>query len=132
MRQGRYLLVAVVCLTLGVWLLSCVTAGAQEPESRLFKGLGVAYLVLSGMDAAQTTWAMGHGGFSELNPVMRPLTKYPGALGGVKIALPVFINYGTSKGYRTNPKTALWLRVALVGVQTSVVVWNANQLRRAR
>lgn len=131
---------AVALLTLGLLLLWCATAGAQTttpeppvPESKLFRGLGIAYLCLGGADAAQTTYALGTGQFRELNPVMRPLTNYPAAFGATKIGLPVFINYGTAQMWKAGPKgrsNAVAVRVIVVALQAVVVGWNAHQIRK--
>ena len=107
---------------------------AQTPaaESRLFRGLGIAYLALASADTAQTAYAAGSGRAREVNPLIAPIADHPVALGTVKILVPVYLNWGTSRGYRTRPRMAVGMRIMLVGVQGFVVAWNARQLHQAR
>jgi hypothetical protein len=111
-------------------------AGAQEvpKESPLFRGLGIAYLILGSADTAQTAYAMGQGGYHEMNPILRPVADKPVALGALKMAVPLTFTYGTAqlwKSPKANDRTsAVVLRVIAVALQGGVVVWNARQLRR--
>ena len=143
-RETRTLLLpALVLLTLAVLLLWCATAGAQtatatvreqaeRPESALFRGLGLAYTGVIGVDTAQTMWALGTGDYGEANPVLRWADDAPGLFGALKMLLAVFINWGTAQAYQSNPKAAIALRVALVALNTAVIARNARVLHDGR
>jgi hypothetical protein len=115
-----------VCLTL---LASTAWAQAPHSESRLFRSLGTAHVVLVAMDTAQTSIMAGTGRYTETNPVLRPTVHYPGVLGAEMVAWAAGVHYGTAwVAKKGHPRVALALRIAAVGAQGFCVVWNARQL----
>ena len=134
MRSGRGLLiVATVCLVAGLLLLSCVTAGAQEHKpSFAFRALGVATVVLAGVDTAQTADALARPGYHEGNPVLEPVAGHPWALGAVRVGAAVGMNAWTGHLAKTRPRAALWVRVATVALWGTVCALNVRTVKEAR
>lgn len=128
-RRGL-LWAAVIGLALGAWLLSSITAGAQERPPVGFSALGWASYGLAGADVATTMWAVGHGAGEEANPALGPLADHPVAFGAVRLGGSVLVNEWTGHLYKTRPKTAIGLRIAFVALQAGVVAWNAKQVRQ--
>jgi hypothetical protein len=115
-----------------IFFLIAAPVSAQGEETPLFRSLGIVYTTLSVIDAAQTSYALGHGGMRELNPIMRPIADKPEILATVKITIPLFVNYGTSQMWKTDKHSALAMRILFVVIQGAVVAWNIHQLNKIR
>jgi hypothetical protein len=120
-------------LALLVCVLAAPVAAQDRPasvESHAFRALGWAEQILSGVDLAQTVDAMARPGYAEANPFLRPIAGHPAALGFVKSAAPIGLNYWTAHLHRTKPRAAWVARVILVSFQAAVVIQNARTIGR--
>jgi hypothetical protein len=110
-------------------LLPFQAAGAAQSEERsqdrLYDALGYAMFAGSIGDFVSTQHALARGGY-ELNPLQRDL----GVRIGTTVAFPFVANYLSDELREDgHEKLALWLRIALVGLKSYVIVHN---LRTAR
>jgi hypothetical protein len=116
----RFMQTGLVIVLVLLLLQGSAFAESEERGDRLYDALGYAMFAGSAGDLLSTQYALAQGG-RELNPLQRDL----GVRIGTTVAFPFVANYLSDelreKGHR---KLSLWLRIALVGLKSYVIVHN--------
>lgn len=116
-------------------VLAAVLLSADVSASERDKGfrLGViAAAAVAGADIATTAQAAERGGYTEANPVLRPLFREPVLLGLVNGALTGVVVFGADRLRETRPTLAKGFLWAWTGLRALVVFHNVQQLRKGK
>ena len=87
------------------------------------KAIILAYILLSGADAATTTIALKHGGREVLLP-----TQNPALIDALTAGQAASVSLALVRLHRTHPKLAVGMGLLSVGIRGFVVTHNVGQL----
>jgi hypothetical protein len=128
-------LLAIIATVLAALLIATPAAAqtsndaATRDDTSLHIALG-AFGAAQGADLATTMYALGRGGFREVNPVFRPLSDHPALAGATKMGVAVATQFLLMKVHATHPRLAFWLSTVGAGAYSAIAIHNAVLIQR--
>jgi hypothetical protein len=102
----------------------------QEDRPTLTHVLIASHVVLQTIDATETTYLLGAGGFKEANPLIRPFAGSPWRLGAAKSLYAVGTSALAWHYHATHPRIVRWSLVILNTGSALVVAHNQRLINR--
>lgn len=126
-RMVSYYKAKLTAVPLLLLFLFPAVATAQEPPARTRFNLALgASIVAGGADLGTSTYRLGQGGFTELNPLLKPFEDQPALFGTLKTSLHVGLAFFYHWLYARHP------RAAEISAWTSAAVFSGLAIRNAR
>ena len=113
-----------ILLSLFVVLLLCASSATAEPSRGPIRVALTAYVTASAADAVTTGLVLHRGTGQEANPLFRPLSAHPVALGAVRMGVAGVLAYGLHRAYPRHPKLTLTVAWMAAGSVTVIAARN--------